>query len=505
MLEPAAAAAAAAALPRRPSLALAGEEPAPADCAEDAALLAEGAQLLARAAALQSALPPPSLQQQQRQPLLPLPCGPCLTSWTALSLHVRLAFLVTTLALLGATFMPSSRGGMQCRTCHGAPPERVRAASLAWARGAWARAPQPAPPPLLPQEDFVFLGTAEPFHNFSRGCGGAAERAGALALRWQPRASTAPAYLPWDRAATCAALRGSTLVVVGDSLSGEFFDTLVAALAHRPDYGNVPRLHRCWRRRICGAPGEVPAYAHLIDAATLQVDDPYGNEFSNPAGAGGAGDGWEDAEGGAGGAPTPGGQPCAPVPNQDALAGRMAWREQLAIALDAEPASGGRAPPPPVLIANTGAHYYGDNPGAEQSVWAFFEYAALLSPRASLFYRTTPAGHPGCASRRQDPPLPAPLPLEAYLADEATARFMWWRFANFTARVAAGLPAGVVVVDVDLATSLRVDSHPFRQSLQGLGAAATEDCLHYCIPGPVDLWVEMWAALLRLQRLGEAR
>jgi hypothetical protein len=34
-------------------------------------------------------------------------------------------------------------------------------------------------------------------------------------------------------------------------------------------------------------------------------------------------------------------------------------------------------------------------------------------------------------------------------------------------------------------------------------AGGVADCLHYCIPGPIDTWVEMWAALLRLQRLGE--
>ena len=26
------------------------------------------------------------------------------------------------------------------------------------------------------------------------------------------------------------------------------------------------------------------------------------------------------------------------------------------------------------------------------------------------------------------------------------------------------------------------------------------DCLHYCTPGPVDFWVELWAALLRMAR-----
>jgi hypothetical protein len=450
----------------------------------DRDILDEGALLLARSAALQLEAAPGASALPAGPGALAI-CASTLASWMALSLPLRVSFLVTTLALLLATFSPGYSTGLRCAACHGAPPERVRAASLAWALGAWGLA-APGEAPLLAQEDFVFLGTAQAYHNFSRGCGSAEERAGELGWRWRPRASTAPSYPTWSRAATCAALAGSNLVVIGDSLSGEFFDTLVAALAHRPDYNGVPRLNRCWKRRICGGPGETPAFAHLITAQTFVVDDAFGNEFSTPEGAG-------EAE-------SSGSQGCAPMPNQDQLAGRMAWREQLLVALEGEPASA--AALPPVLIANTGAHYYGDTPGAEESVWEFFAYARLLAPRAALFYRTTPAGHPGCGAHRHAPPLQAALPLQTYMQDESTVEFMWWRFANFTARIAAGLDPAVVLVDVDLATALRIDSHPYRDNLAGLAHMAA-DCLHYCIPGPIDTWVEMFAALLRLQRLGE--
>jgi hypothetical protein len=463
----------------------------------DTQILAEGTLLLTRSSLL--------LAAHRRQPAAAAaqPVGACVSgilfSWLTLSLPMRLSFLASTLLLLAATYLRSPGAALHCLTCHGAPLERVHLASRAWALGSWGAA-TPQEPPLLPQEDFVFLGTASSYHNFTRGCGSALQRQDVLQLRWRPRPASGavPSYPPWSRRALCTAIGGSNIAVVGDSLSGEFYDTLVAALAHRPDYGNVPRLNRCWRRRICSAPGEVPAYAHFINTATLVVDDLYGNEFTNPDGAG------EEREGAA----TPGGQPCLAPPNQDTLSGRMSWREQLRIALEDEgdsssSSSSRRRRQPPIVIGNTGAHYYGDNEGAVESVWDFFAYARLLAPTAALFYRTTPSGHPGCGPLRLAPPLPAPLPLQAFLEDAATVEYMWWRFANFTSRVVAGLGSGVVVVDVDLATALRADSHPYREDKFGVAGGAAGDCLHYCIPGPIDTWVEMWAALLRLQRLGE--
>ena len=491
----------------------AGDDEGPAGAEDDAALLAEGAALLTRAAVLLAGGEAASAAAQGAvdsggPAALPKLVAYC-TYWTSLSLPLRIAALLATLSLLAVgTYFGGARAG-NLQPQRGAPPELVRAASQAWSSGEWGRA-QPGETPVLAQEDFVFLGTAEAYHNFSRGCGTAQDREGVLGLRWRPHPRPGvPAFPRWSRGETCAALRGSDVVVVGDSLSGEFFDTLVSALAHRADYGNVPRLRRCWKRRICGAPGERPSYAYYINVMKFVTLDRFGNEFTH---LDGTGDG-EDA------ANTPGGQPCLPPPAEleDHSMGRLSWEQQLAIVLGLEaqqqsatpaaaaPAAAAAAtptapPPQPVLIVNTGAHYYGDDPGAEQTVWDFFQYARLLAPSAAHFYRTTPPGHPGCELRRWDPPLPTPLP-EALFHTPLLESYMWWRFTNFTARIVAGLPGDVVVVDVDAATSRRIDSHPYRDNLAGVAGMGV-DCLHYCIPGPIDLWVELWAALLRLQRVG---
>jgi len=50
----------------------------------------------------------------------------------------------------------------------------------------------------------------------------------------------------------------------------------------------------------------------------------------------------------------------------------------------------------------------------------------------------------------------------------------------------------VFVLDVVPATSLRADSH----------MSSTNDCLHYCAPGPIDMWVELlYNAILRALEL----
>jgi hypothetical protein len=49
----------------------------------------------------------------------------------------------------------------------------------------------------------------------------------------------------------------------------------------------------------------------------------------------------------------------------------------------------------------------------------------------------------------------------------------------------AALPAHVAPMDVAPATALRHDSHPhFKYKHR-----ERQDCLHYCLPGPIDHWV----------------
>ncbi len=317
-------------------------------------------------------------------------------------------------------------------------------------------------------------GTPEAYHNFTRGCGSARDRATPLAQRWRPAPAPPPVppFPAWSRAATCAALGGAPVVVIGDSLSGQFFDTLVAALG-APGAPGGAREHRCYTRAVCNGPGEVPSAASYVEALTL-VSDNYGGDFLTPYGA------LDTAE-----------PPCPPPPEGWGV--RLAWQQLLVRFLDAPRARGARAP---VLVANHGAHFT-EPEAAVPAVLALFEYARLVAPDALLFWRTAPAGHPGCAPHRNGPPLAAPLSEEQLRSDEMAAAYAWHRFRNVSRATLAALPDGVVALDVDAATALRADSHPWRLDMEEKGKV---DCLHYCLPGPVDMWVELWAGLLRFAR-----
>jgi len=384
------------------------------------------------------------------------------------------------------------------------PLSEIKRVALAWAVGTWVS--DPMIPPLLPQEDTIFTGTAESFHNFSQGCGTAGERAIPLSQHWRPTPELSPYPFPrWSRASVCAAIGGSNVVLVGDSLTGEFFDTLASSLAYRPDYGGVPRTNRCYVRRVCGGPNERAANVYFVNTATFVQDDAFGNEFSEPPGLQGlTGEDLERA----------GGQGCPNPPSTDGYMKRQSWKEQLAWAIEAPPAlpyspslelpHPASPPPPPIIVANTGAHYMGNDQPAIDMVLRFWEYVRVLSPSALKFYRSTPRGHPYCDSpgRRNGAPLSAPLPDNLFDPDTSPyGKFFWQDFYSFTRGVAVSLPEDVVFLDVDNATALRADSHPFRVN-PFTGTPGVSDCLHYCIPGPIDQWVHLWGSVLRFARIG---
>jgi len=141
-----------------------------------------------------------------------------------------------------------------------------------------------------------------------------------------------------------------------------------------------------------------------------------------------------------------------------------------------------------VIVLNRGAHY---RPLAE--VLAGYNetltYIRQQAPDALIFIRTTPAGHPKCGNYVNKPPLTEPL-------DVLTWRGPWhWGAFEEQNRAVRAMVHGmyrVFVLDVVPATSLRADSH----------FSNTNDCLHYCAPGPVDMWVELlYNAILRALEL----
>ncbi|CAI5493560.1 unnamed protein product [Closterium sp. Naga37s-1] len=141
-----------------------------------------------------------------------------------------------------------------------------------------------------------------------------------------------------------------------------------------------------------------------------------------------------------------------------------------------------------VVILNRGAHYRPDRHFIS-AVRSTVRFLRNKLPDALLIYRTTVQGHANCSEH--DKPLLVPGPTD-------NLPFFWGKFheQNELARAAVE-EVGGVYLDVAAMTVLRPDSH------QGfIPELNHEDCLHYCIPGPQDLWAQMLQNVL-LQLLPE--
>ena len=178
---------------------------------------------------------------------------------------------------------------------------------------------------------------------------------------------------------------------------------------------------------------------------------------------------------------------------------------------------------PPIVVLARGAHVdvgggidhlARDAPGADgvlqplgainaahlARIAAAIAWVRAAAPHARVFYRTSHTAQPACAALTHAPPLAGAPPPYVEPPGEAGDGFEWrpwYRWGNVVAQNAAAvaaLPPDVDVLDVARPTNLRRDSHPiFRY-----GRTARQDCLHFCLPGPPDFWVELLLAILRV-------
>ena len=323
--------------------------------------------------------------------------------------------------------------------CVDLPP--VAAVAAHWATALeWVRAPSSAEDgQLFPPERAVTVPLGDGMRA-REGCGTAQEREAILSLRWRhpaPPPEGLPSYLTWDRSATCAALGGRAVLLLGDSLGLQFFDTLVSALqpldAEPADRASPPA------GLVCGGEGEAPSRV-----AFVSMDPP-----------------WEQR-----------------------------LRQALEDASDLE--GGGQGV---IFILNRGTWYL-PLQSHLKAVQGMLAFVRSLAPNATIFWRTASAGHPevyGSESVQNAPPLLHPPPPAAY-AQGLPARYHWAEILAQNEPTVAALPPDVLVVDVAPAAALRHDSHPSRTYAID---SEKRDGVHYCLPGPVDQWVELWAAVLR--------
>ncbi|CAI5510874.1 unnamed protein product [Closterium sp. Naga37s-1] len=120
-----------------------------------------------------------------------------------------------------------------------------------------------------------------------------------------------------------------------------------------------------------------------------------------------------------------------------------------------------------VLVLNRGAHYVEDEEFTEQ-LNRTLTRVREAAPELLIIYRSTPPGHAHCEN------ITAPLKEPQ---DPSSLPFHWGEFGrqNKLARQMVEAVGGVFM-DVDPMTSLRGDGH----------MSPPNDCLHYCLPGPLD-------------------
>ncbi|CAN0037514.1 unnamed protein product [Ectocarpus fasciculatus] len=141
------------------------------------------------------------------------------------------------------------------------------------------------------------------------------------------------------------------------------------------------------------------------------------------------------------------------------------------------------------VIINSGAHPRSLDEYRETMETASKELTAsmkrLHGDDALLIVRNTPPGHGGCTERTFDGPVDVETALD--LVSSGPHSYLWDRFPEYNAILEEAFLGnatdGWIELDAYTPTLLRPDYH--------LGGDESPDCLHYCIPGPIDHWVRL--------------
>lgn len=131
-----------------------------------------------------------------------------------------------------------------------------------------------------------------------------------------------------------------------------------------------------------------------------------------------------------------------------------------------------------IIVINSGAHII---PSAERvhNVDVSLEKLFHLH-NVSVIFRTTPPAHPRCEEYFLSPPIDGHT---FNFLDDVGKPYHYSHFVQETLEIVEMLRRKypqVLTLNVHNSTMHRADSHP----LNG-------DCLHYCLPGPINTWIEM--------------
>lgn len=135
-----------------------------------------------------------------------------------------------------------------------------------------------------------------------------------------------------------------------------------------------------------------------------------------------------------------------------------------------------------LLIVNRGAHFVEDDVVIKEVDETLTALTKKFGDKLSIIFRSSVPGHADYNERRYEPPLKHKPVMKA-------DGYNWHRFEKQNELIRALLHEKhehVLFLDIFPATVLRPDGH------------TTEDALHYCIPGPIDQWVVFFYNVLNI-------
>ena len=145
-----------------------------------------------------------------------------------------------------------------------------------------------------------------------------------------------------------------------------------------------------------------------------------------------------------------------------------------------------------LILMSTGTHYQKDDEllkNLNASLSLIYEHHPLMS----IIFRNTFTGHENCAATMRSSPLEN-TPSERERVNRKSLvnpQYNWYLYQTQNALVKEFLSVYfpmVFFIDIATSTNLRIDSH-----------VSKNDCLHYCMPGPISEWVVFhFNALLRI-------
>jgi len=142
-----------------------------------------------------------------------------------------------------------------------------------------------------------------------------------------------------------------------------------------------------------------------------------------------------------------------------------------------------------IVVFNTGAHSHKINKRTRvRRMEVFAKRLNTLSSHVQLFWRTTVPGHVNCSSLKE------PINHDLDANSSFFSNYNWSTFkddSDMNLRILSrDVQRPVDVIDAYSLGLKRSDRHigTFR-----------EDCLHYCLPGPPDDWVQLFLYQLRLR------